>query len=271
MLRYDGAVDANAEWMTPTAPSLSVSGRVRCGLRAAWLTALLVACLPPHLLYRVAGRDSPWPRRFLRGAARACGIKVEVVGERPASAVFIVANHLSWTDITIIGGLLETRFVAQDAIAGWPVIGWLAKLNDTIFVSRTDRSTAGDQVVRLRAAVAGHRPVTLFPEGTTTDGRSLLPFKSVLFEGLSPPPRPLLIQPVLLDFDDAGRDLAWIGTEGAPANALRSLSRRGKYRCRVHFLAPFDPAACDGRKALTIEVRRRITAALSATTGLDIN
>ena len=247
-----------------------LAGRLRAGGRILWLAALLAGTLPPHALWRLAGRPSPWPRRFLHGAARASGIHVEVIGEIPDRAVFLVANHLSWTDITIIGGLLETRFVAQDAIAGWPVIGRLAKLNDTIFVSRTDRSTAGDQVERLRAAVSGDRPVTLFPEGTTTDGRSLLPFKSVLFEGLSPPPRPLLIQPVLLDFDDAGKELAWIGTEGATASGLRTLSRRGSYRCRVHFLEPFDPATCAGRKALTAEVRARIAAALSATTGLAI-
>lgn len=242
----------------------------RLAARGLWMAGLLAMTLPPHFLWRLAGRPSPWPRRFLRGAARACGIKIETVGTRPRNHVFIVANHLSWTDITIIGGLLETRFVAQDAIADWPVIGWLAKLNDTIFVSRTDRSTAGDQVTRLRAAVADGRPVTLFPEGTTTDGRSLLPFKSVLFEGLSPPPRPLLIQPVVLDFDDAGKSLAWIGTEGAPANALRTLSRRGHYRCRVHFLEPFDPGGCAGRKGVASEVRHRIAAALSATTGHPI-
>lgn len=238
--------------------------------RVLWLAGLLLLTLPPHGLWRLARRTSPWPRRFLRGAARASGIRVEVVGRIPDGASFLVANHLSWTDITIIGGLLQTRFVAQDAIEHWPVIGWLARLNDTIFVSRTDRSTAADQVGRLRAAVAGGRPVTLFPEGTTTDGRSLLPFKSVLFEGLSPPPRPLMIQPVVLDFDDAGRGLAWIGTEGAPANALRTLARRGNFRCRVHFLDPFDPGAFGGRKAVTAEVRARIASTLSATTGLPI-
>ena len=255
----------------PPASGPTLSGRIRIVRRVLWLLGLLGLYLPPHLLWRRLGCPSPWARRFLRGAARASGIRVEVVGRLPAGPVFIVANHLSWTDITIIGGLLETRFVAQDAIAGWPVIGWLARLNDTIFVSRTDRTTAADQVRRLRAAVASERPVTLFPEGTTTDGHSLLPFKSVLFEGLTTPPRPLLVQPLLLEFDAGGRELAWIGTEGAPANALRTLSRAGTYRCRVHVLEPFDPAHCRDRKALAAEVRGRIAAALSVATGLAID
>ena len=242
----------------------------RLGARALWLAGLLAVTLPPHFLWRAARLRSPWPRRFLRGATRACGIRVEVIGRLPKQHVFIVANHLSWTDITIIGGLLETRFVAQDAIANWPVIGWLARMNDTIFVSRTDRSTAGDQVNRLRAAVAGDRTVTLFPEGTTTDGRSLLPFKSVLFEGLSPPPRSLLIQPVILDFDEAGKNLAWIGTEGAPGNARRTLGRRGSYAVKVRLAEPFDPALLPGRKAVAAEVRQRIAQTLAATTGHPI-
>ncbi len=247
-----------------------LAGRVRIALRLAWLFAILVVCLPPHLAYRLARRPSPWARRFLRGAARASGIRVSVTGTVPTRSVFIVANHLSWTDITIIGGLVETRFVAQDAIAGWPFVGWLARLNDTIFVSRTDRSTATDQVRRLRDAIAGDRPVTLFPEGTTTDGDSLLPFKSVLFEGLDPLPRPLLVQPVLLDFDAAGCSLAWIGTEGANANAARTLGRRGSYGVQVHFLEPFDPCDYPGRKAIAAETRKRIATALAAATGHPI-
>ncbi len=235
--------------------------------RAVWIGGLLAGCLPAHALWRLAGKRSPWPRMFLRAAARACGAHVEIVGEPHRDNVFYVANHLSWIDIPVLGGLVKTSFVAQDAIAGWPIIGWLARLNDTIFVSRTERRTAGEQVDRLRAAIVRVQPVTLFPEGTTTDGRSLLPFKAPLFEGLVPPPPGMVVQPVLLDFDDAGKALAWIGTEGAAENARRTLGRRGSFDVRVRFLEPFDPAAYPSRKLLTATVRARLAAALSQALG----
>ena len=249
-----------------SAREYSPAATFRLGARVAWLAALLVAYLPPHLAWRAAGRRSAWAQRFLGAAARASGARVEIVGTPLRQDVFFVANHLSWTDICILGGITDTAFVAQDKIADWPIVGWLSKINNTIFVSRTERRTAADQVARLRAAICAPQPVTLFPEGTTTDGGSLLPFKSVLFEGLAPPPRVIRVQPVVLDFDPAGRGLAWIGTEGAPANALRTLTRRGNFNVRVHYLEPFDPAPLD-RKGISAEARRRIAATLSASLG----
>ncbi len=247
-----------------------LTANLRLTARVAWLSSAILVNLVPHCLWRAFGLRSPWPHRFLRMAARALGARVTVVGAPLRDGVFYVANHLSWTDICILGGTVDTAFVAQDKIADWPVVGWLAKLNATVFVSRTDRRTAGDQVVRLRDALLRPQPVTLFPEGTTTDGHSLLTFKSVLFEGLAPPPRPLCIQPVLLDFDAAGKALAWIGTEGAPANALRTLRHPGRFAVRVHFLEPFDPAACRDRKDVAAVARARIAAALAASVGHPI-
>ncbi len=246
-----------------SAAGLDAMGWLRfCG-RSIWLGTALAVCLAPHGLYRLAGRPSPWPRRFLRIATRASGIKLSVVGEPLRHDVFFVANHLSWTDICILGGLTGTAFVAQDKIADWPVVGGLAKLNHTIFVSRTARLTVASQIDELRAALAERQPVTIFPEGTTTDGGALLPFKASLFQVLMPPPRALMVQPVLLAFDRAGRDLAWIGEEGAPDNARRTLARRGSYHCHVHFLEPFDPGDHPDRKTISAACRTRLEAALA--------
>lgn len=256
------------EAVAPDAPaSLDAMGWLRFWGRSIWLGAALAVCLIPHGFYPLMGWPSRWPRRFLRLATRASGIKVTVVGAPLRQDVFFVANHLSWTDICIIGGLTGTAFVAQDKIADWPVIGWLAKLNHTIFVSRTARLTVANQIDELRAALAEHQPVTIFPEGTTTDGGYLLPFKASLFQVLMPPPRALMIQPVLLEFDRAGRDLAWIGVEGAPDNARRTLSRKGSYHCRVHFLEPFDPGDHPDRKTVSAACRSRLEAALEAALG----
>ncbi len=241
--------------------------RLRLGARVAWLAALAVPYIALHFAWRWAGYLSPWPRRFLQKAARACGVHVTRVGEPLRRDVFFVANHLSWVDIPILGGEVETIFVSQDKIEDWPLIGWLATLNDTVFVSRTDRAGIAGQIALVREAIAQPRPVTLFPEGTTTDGRSLLPFKPSLFASLDPPPRPLMIQPVVLQFDDAGSSLAWIGTEGAADNAFRVFARRGTFHVTVHFLEPFDPAPLD-RKGIAAEARRRIAEGLSAVNGI---
>ena len=252
------------------------TGTVRFALRSSWLLLAVALYVPLHVLWRSFGAPSPWSQRFLAVAARACGVRVSTAGASRLHDVFYVANHLSWIDICILGGATGTAFVSQDKIRDWPIIGWLARLNRTVFISRTDRMTVGSQVDELRAALAERQPVAIFPEGTTTDGRSLLPFKASLFAVLLPPPagaerpnhhRKLVIQPVLLDFDEAGKSLAWIGEETAPENAWRVLSRPGTFDVMVRFLEPFDPGNHPHRKMITAEARRRIAAALSASLG----
>lgn len=242
-------------------------GSVRACMRALWISAALGLCLPPHLLWRLFKLASPWPRYFMRMAARACGARVKLIGTPLRHEVFYVANHLSWIDIPIIGGFTGTAFVSQDGIASWPIIGWLATLNRTIFVSREAKFAVADQVQLLRDAIAEKQAVTIFPEGTTTDGRSLLPFKPSLFATVVPPPKKLLIQPVLLDFDPVGPEIAWIGVETAPQNAWRVFTRKGSFEVRVHFLEPFDPGDHPDRKKITAEARRRLAVALSESLG----
>jgi 1-acyl-sn-glycerol-3-phosphate acyltransferase len=235
--------------------------------RSAWLIALLVPSVVLHFVWRLRGQRSPWPGWFLGRAARACGACVEPSGTPLRHDVIFVANHISWIDILLIGGEVDVRFISQDKVRHWPVIGWLAVLNATIFVSRTDRAGVADQIARVRAAIAGDRPLAIFPEGTTTDGRSLLPFKPALFAALEPPPRAMMVQPVVLEFDAAGSALAWIGTEHGATNAFRVLRRPGKFVVGLRFLEAFDAAAVGDRKAVASEARRRISAALSARYG----
>ena len=240
------------------------TGGLRFIGRALWIALPALVLVPAHYLWRALGLASPWARLFLRLTARACGMRVNVEGTPLVRDVMFVANHLSWIDIPALGGVTGTVFVAQDRIKDWPLFGWLARLNDTIFVSRTDRLQVGEQIAALRTALARHPQLALFPEGTTTDGSHLLPFKASLFAALDPPPPGLRIQPVVLDFDAAGRKLAWIGLETAPANAWRVFSRKGSFDVTLHFLDPFDPAALPGRKAVSAECRRRIDAQLAA-------
>ena len=210
---------------------------------------------------------SPWPRIFLGCVAYICGVRVKSGGRALKRDVFFVANHIGWIDIPIVAGVTGTAFVAQDGIASWPVIGWLASLNKTIFVSRTDRLGIEGQIAMIRNALMQRRPITIFPEGTTTDGRSLLPFKPSLFAAVAPvskdmPSHAIMVQPIALDFDAVGQALAWVGEESAPANALRILRNKGVMRVVVVFLAPFDPTEHANRKAIAAEARVRIAASL---------
>ncbi|MFN2259028.1 MAG: lysophospholipid acyltransferase family protein [Parasphingopyxis sp.] len=248
-------------------PPVGVLGPLRFLFRLLALVLLLLLLLPFHYLWRLFGAISPWPQRFLVGAAWICNLRIAKEGIRLKENVFYVANHLSWLDILILGSATNTAYVAQDGIAKWPVVGWLAKLNHTIFVSRADRLGVAEQIAQLKEALHDHQPVTIFPEGTTTDGCSLRPFKPTLFAVLSPPPRPMQVQPVLLDFCGEGPEIAWIGEETVTRNAWRVLCRRKIIPVRVKFLDPFDPAQCNGRKEIAATAREQIRLALAASLG----
>jgi 1-acyl-sn-glycerol-3-phosphate acyltransferase len=229
---------------------------------AALLLALLLM-LPPHLVARLTGR-SPWPHRFLALAGRIAGLRVRIAGTPLRRDVFYIANHVSWTDILALGGATGCAFVSKDDVGRWPLIGWLAAQNNTILVARDRRAAIGDQIAAMRRAIADHQPVTLFPEGTTGDGRTLLPFKPTLLATLLPPPRDIRVQPVLIDYGDATGIVAWHGDESAGAIAARITGHHAPIPVTLHFLDPIDPAAFADRKALAAACRAPIAAALAS-------
>lgn len=230
-------------------------GRARLvGRLLALLVALLVA-LPIHGLWRLVRAPSPWPRWFLRVVARIVGARVRIVGTPLRHGVFFVSNHVSWTDIPILAGATGTAFVAKAELTAAPLVGWLAGLNRTIFIRRT-RGEVEAQVAEIAAALQEGWPLTLFPEGTTGDGVTLLPFKAALLQVASPPPPGVQVQPVRIDYGAATPDLAWTGDENGATHARRVLSRRGSFSATLTFLEPFVPAG--DRKATAAEVRRRM-------------
>jgi 1-acyl-sn-glycerol-3-phosphate acyltransferase len=233
-------------------------GGRRVAARGLWLLAVAALCVPLHMACRRLGLPSPWARRFLGWSARACGIRVRSIGQPAARDVFYIANHLSWTDALILGGQTGAVFVAQDGIAIWPGLAFICRLNDTIFVNRSDRMGVPAQIAAMRTQFTRHSRIAMFPEATCSDGRRLLPFR---------PPPGATLQPVVIDCDEAGRNLAWVGMETGAANAWRLLSRPGTWEARVHFLEPFSPADTPDRKALSARARAVIAAKLSETLG----
>ena len=241
---------------------LSFAGWLRLTARALALVGLIIVFVPLHYLYRVVSYGSPFPMLFLRYAARVCGAKVEVIGTHLKRDVFFVANHLSWVDILALAGASGTAFVAKAELAEAPVVGWLASLNRTVFVKREHRMGVAEQINALKEALVDNWSVTVFPEGTTTDGQSLLPFKTSMLSVLEPPPPGVLVQPVIVDYGPVAEWIGWIGEESGINNAKRVLSRKGTFKVRLHYLEPFSPEDFRGRKAISQESRRRIEEAL---------
>jgi len=94
----------------------------------------------------------------------------------------LVGNHLSYLDIVILSSIRPCVFVAKRDVASWPLFGWLAKVAGTVFVDRDRRFRAPKSVDVIEGAIAAGSVVVLFPEGTSSDGSTVLPFKSALLE-----------------------------------------------------------------------------------------
>jgi len=129
---------------------------------------------------RLAARTE-WLHRWCRFACRVLGIRVTTHGAMPRSGL-LVSNHLSYLDIIVLSSIRPCIFVAKRDVAGWPLFGWLAHAAGTIFVDRHRPLTTAFAVTRIHAAITTGLPVVLFPEGTSSDGSTVLPFKSSLLE-----------------------------------------------------------------------------------------
>ena len=241
---------------------------MQVAFRVCCLFLALLACLPLHYLWKIARAPSPWPRLFLGRAARIAGMRSEIVGRPLRSHVLFVANHLSWLDILLLAGATGSAFVSKAEVARYPLIGWLARLNRTIFVARAERGAVRGQVDAVRSTLATGQPVALFPEGTTAGGDEVLPFRASLFASLYPPSPDIRVQPVAIDYGKAASDIAWVGDEPAKANALRILRRKGHVPVRLYFLEPVDPASIPDRKLLADAARSEIVAALAPSSTL---
>jgi 1-acyl-sn-glycerol-3-phosphate acyltransferase len=224
----------------------------------------LLACVPGHLLVRLTGAHSPFPRWFLRGALACCGVTVERRGHPVQRHVLYVANHVSWIDILALGGSCRGAFVSKAEVRNWPVVGWLARQADTVFVDRADPTGVRAQADDLADALDQGWPVALFPEGTTGDGIVLRSFKAPLFAALYPPRATQMIQPVALDYGHDAADIAWVDHEPLGANAMRVLGRVRGVRLTLIFGEPVRAADFADRKQLSQAMRDRIGDALTA-------
>lgn len=220
---------------------------MRTCVRILAMLLWLLALLPLHGIWRLLRRPSPWPRRFLGGIGRIAGARVKIRGNPLPAPVLYLANHQSWLDIMILAGATGTAFVSKAEVGAWPLFGWLASLNNTVFIARSDRRGVRQQADALRTALVSGQPVTLFPEGTTTAGATLLPFNASLLGAVAPPPPGIRVQPVAIDYGAARTTIGW-ADEPALDNVKAVLGRRGRFDVVLNFLPPIDDVS--GRKRI---------------------
>jgi len=231
-------------------------------LTCAEFFLLIIAFIPITVLYKYIHPDRPYdiPKLFHGLLLKAIGIHVIVKGEPLTNAsVLFVSNHVSYLDIPVLGSLLPAGFVAKAEVAEWPLFGFLSRLQNTIFIER--RSTrAVDQRTQLQDYFAKGRNVILFPEGTSSEGLSVLPFKSSLFSIVEATAngRPITVQPIsvtCIELDGfpllrEDRALyAWYGDMTLIPH-LWNVFKNGDFTVEVIFRAPLTSVDFPNRKDL---------------------
>jgi len=210
------------------------------------------------------------------GLLRAFHIKVNTFGSLPPAdtqGVMFVANHVSWSDIHALNSLIPLRFIAKSDIKSWPIFGYLVTQANTLFIDRNKRQDAG-RIVQMTAEslIAGDN-LCFFPEGTTsdgsgTDGRQVLPFKSsVLQAAIDANTR---IWPVALQYVNAdgsiNTEMAYAG-DTSLIDSMSQIINQKNALVELYFLAPIQAADYD-RRGLTAAAYQAISAKLTSIRGL---
>jgi lyso-ornithine lipid O-acyltransferase len=256
--------------------------RLRLAGIALVLALMTIALAPLQLAairfgWRLAGR---LPFLWQRVAVRVAGLRVTLRGA-PATGrpLLLVSNHQSWADIMALGSVMPLSFIAKSDVEGWPVFGLLARLQRTVFVERNARGRTGKQADSIADRLSAGDAMVLFAEGTTSDGNSVLPFKTALFGAAQAALRAsgaeaVFVQPVSIAYVGAngialgrfGRPLAaWPG-DVALMPHLAAFLREGAVDVDISFGEPIRVTPGSDRKAVAraceAEVRRMLRSSL---------
>ena len=196
---------------------LRLVGHIAQGL---WVVALRFPTLSPDQQH---ARVQVWSQQLLALA----GVHLRVVGQPPLTGpVMLVANHISWLDIPVMHAARHCRFVSKSDVKGWPLIGTLATAAGTLYIERSSRRDALRMVRSMQEALERGEVLAVFPEGTTGDGRAMLPFHANLIQAAVAAQSP--VQPVGLRFADRATGAtsfapSYIGDETLVGSIWRTL------------------------------------------------
>ncbi len=263
----DGPQDA-----PPPIRALTLLGWLRVVARAVPLLAVLAICFPLLLVLRLPERAiwglnrpvTPFITQFV--CIVVCGVlslRRVVIGAPMVQRGAFVANHVSWLDIFVLNAAKRMYFVAKAEVRGWSGIGWLARGTGTLFITRRPGEARVQQRLLEERLVAGHR-LLFFPEGTSTDGGRVLPFKSTLFAAFFTDEMKdiLYVQPISLRYRaPPGEDVryfGWWGDMDFGPSLLKVLAGPAGGEVTVTYHAPLQVAAYADRKALAAAAERAV-------------
>ncbi len=265
----------------PPSHRISAMGWVRVVLRGLAVGTVTFGCLALLLLVRLVERPlygqgrpvTPYITQFVcRSAFVLMGIRYNRIGTPMKGAGAVVANHSSWLDIFALNAAKRIYFVAKAEVAAWPGIGWLARATGTVFIAR-DRREAKVQIDVFRERLRHGHKLLFFPEGTSTDGLQVLPFKPTLFAAfLDEALRDgLAIQPVAVVYTaptgvDA-RIYGWWGDMDFGSHLLATLAQSPQGSVTVIYLDPVKVEDFADRKALATHLEHAVRASHSAHCG----
>ncbi len=233
--------------------------------------------IPVHLAVKALTGSMICVRIWPRLVRSIFGLKLRFVGQPFYDAnmrTAFLSNHISYLDIVILASRLQASFVAKSEVASWPLFGFLARLQNTVFVDRRRTATAASKAAIGDALNNKRRSVIIFPEGTSTDGRTVAPFKSALLDVFLDSGAAVRIQPVAIVLDAVDgrrpddqptRDLyAWWRPETTLVPHLWAFGHVWRTDLTVHFLEPLEISRFADRKALARAAHDMVCAVVEA-------
>lgn len=262
-------------------------GVVRIALVIAALVTLSLSLIPVQFLFLKLKRG--WkrslPNFFHRIVARLFGFRIKIVGEmQEGRPLLLVSNHISWSDIIVLSAAGQVSFIAKSDVRDWPVFGMFAVLQRTVFVERERRGKTGEQTSEIARRLAEGDAMVLFPEGTTSDGNRVLPFKTALFGAAhaaikQADVKEVIVQPVAVAYTGVhgmamGRYFrpiaSWPGDVELMPH-LKGILREGAIDVEIRFGEPMVVTTATDRKELARIMEGRVRALLqSALLGRDV-
>ncbi|MBU0654894.1 MAG: 1-acyl-sn-glycerol-3-phosphate acyltransferase [Gammaproteobacteria bacterium] len=220
-----------------------------------FLTLLLAGLLRMSLNEPFYQRVVAW---WLRKVPQIIGVKLTVIGEPVNQAALMVANHISWLDIPLLGGAANPRFLSKQEVRHWPVIGWLADKSGTLFITRGKAGAAAQASTTILQAMQGGRAVLLFPEGTTTTGNDVRTFHARLFAPAFDANVP--VQPVAIRYPQADGQtnplVPYVDQQSLGEN-LKAILGEKELHAEIHFLPLVYPVGMD-RKTLAAQCEQQV-------------